>query len=152
MLRNSFLVTLLLLASLVRLTPVAASGGRTPESDKQSLTALEDEWLNARDAATLDRILAPDFVHPVSAGLFLTKAQNIDWLMKHLRPATRKEHLDHMQVRIYGEVGIVNGILITTTENGKELDRLLFTDVFEYRDGRWQAVNAQETRVGAASN
>jgi hypothetical protein len=35
---------------------------------------------------------------------------------------------------------------------GKELDRSVFTDVFAYREGRWQAVNAQENRVeGRAS-
>jgi hypothetical protein len=89
--RNYFFVSLLFLAGVVRTTlPAAASDARTPEADKQTLTALEKEWLNARDAATLDRILASDFVHPVAPGYLLTKAQNIDWLMKHLRlPAVR---------------------------------------------------------------
>jgi hypothetical protein len=45
----------------------------------------------------------------------------------------------------------MNGLLIATDENGKELSRWLFTDVFVRRDGRWQAVNAQETPVAAVS-
>lgn len=152
MFRNYFFVSLLFLAGVVRTTlPAAASDARTPEADKQTLTALEKEWLNARDAATLDRILASDFVHPVAPGYLLTKAQNIDWLMKHLRPASRQERLERLQVRLYGDTGIMNGLLIATDENGKELSRWLFTDVFVRRDGRWQAVNAQETPVAAVS-
>jgi hypothetical protein len=44
-------------------------------------------------------------------------------------------------------VGIVNGTVITSDGHGKEVDRTVFTDVFAYHDGRWQAVNAQENRV-----
>jgi len=34
--------------------------------------------------------------------------------------------------------------LRTADERGQETSRGVFTDVFAYRDGRWQAVNAQE--------
>jgi hypothetical protein len=44
-------------------------------------------------------------------------------------------------------VGIVNGSVIATNDSGKVLDRTMFTDVFVFRDGRWQAVNAQENKV-----
>lgn len=36
--------------------------------------ALEHARLQARDGMTLARILAPDFVHPVPSGAFLTRA------------------------------------------------------------------------------
>ena len=122
---------------------------RTPESDEQAIRTLEEQWLHARDAATLDRILASDFVHPVAQGVFLTKAEHIDWYVKHLPPPTRKTRFDHLQVRIYADTAIANGIVIASDESGKETDRSLFTDVFVYREGRWQAVNAQENRVMA---
>jgi len=48
---------------------------------------------------------------------------------------------------LYGDVGIANGSVIATDASGKELDRTMFTDVFVYRDGRWQAINAQENSV-----
>ena len=48
---------------------------------------------------------------------------------------------------MYGDVGIVNGIVVTSDENGKQLDRTIFTDVFAWREGRWQAINAQENKV-----
>jgi hypothetical protein len=52
-----------------------------------------------------------------------------------------------MQVRVYGDVGVVNGIVLTTDEQGREVERTIFTDVFVRRNGRWEAVNAQENAV-----
>jgi hypothetical protein len=81
---------------------------------------------------------------PVPQGLFLSKAEPIDWFVKHLPPANRKTRFDHMLVRIYGDTGVVHGMVIASDETGKEVGRTVFTDIFVYRDGRWQAVNAQE--------
>jgi hypothetical protein len=53
--------------------PRFAHPTRDADSDRKALVALEDGWLHARDAGTLDRILADDFVHPVAPGLFLSK-------------------------------------------------------------------------------
>jgi predicted GNAT superfamily acetyltransferase len=50
-------------------------------------------------------------------------------------------------VRVYGDCGIVNGIVVASDEHGQDLDRTIFTDVFAYREGRWQAVNAQENHM-----
>jgi len=125
----------------------SAHSGRNADSDKKELLALEDEWLHARDAQTLDRILAEDFVDPVAQGAFLTKTEHIDWFTKHLPPVGRKTRFDHLQVRLYGDTAIVNGMVIATDESGKELDRSIFTDVLVFRDRRWQAVNAQENKV-----
>ena len=121
---------------------------RSVESNRTALLSLEDEWLHARDAATLGRILSEDFVHPAPQGLFLSKAEHIDWFVKHLPPANRKTRFDRMLVRIYGDTGVVNGMVIASDESGKEVGRTVFTDIFVYRDGRWQAVNAQENEVG----
>ena len=120
---------------------------RSVDSDRQALIALENEWLVAREAATLDRILAEDFVHPVPSGDFLTKAQHIDWFKRHPPPANLKFAFGRLDVRLYGNVGIANGTVVTSDETGKELSRNVFTDVFAFRNGRWQAINAQETDV-----
>lgn len=120
---------------------------RTAERDRQALIDLENEWLNTNDAQTLDRILASDFVHPVFTGDFLTKAHHIEWSTKHPRPANIKVRFERLDIRLYGEISIANGIVVTSDENGKEIGRNVFTDVFAYRDGRWQAINGQETDV-----
>jgi hypothetical protein len=123
---------------------------RTTDKDRQALIALEDSWLRGEhDAATLERILAADFVHCVSTGDLLTKTQHIYYSTKYLPPPGLKQRFDNLTVRLYGDVGVVNGIVVTSDEHGKDVDRTIFTDVFAYRDGRWQAINAQENRVAA---
>jgi hypothetical protein len=115
--------------------------------DRETLTRLENEWLHAKDAATLDRILAPDFVHVIPADHFLTKREHIDWFGKHPPPENRRTKFEQFRVRFYGNTAIVNGSVIATDDNGKEVDRTMFTDVFVFRQGRWQAVNGQENDV-----
>jgi hypothetical protein len=133
-------------ASLIAL-PMIQSDTRTSPGDRASLEAVELEWLHAEhDRATLDRVLADDFVHPVAAGVFLTKAQHIDWVVAHPPPVDRRQRFDRLVIRTYGDVGIVTGMVIAQAPDGRE-DRSVFTDVFVKRDGRWQAVNAQENAV-----
>jgi len=138
---------LVLLAVLSSSQSHAFQTARSPEAARKTLLALEDEWLHARDAATLGWILADDFVHPVSQGVFLSKAEHIEWYVQHLPPLDRKTRFEQVRVRIYGDTAVVNGVVIASDESGKEVERSVFTDVFVYRDGRWQAVNAQENRV-----
>jgi len=121
-----------------------AQTARDPAKDRDAVTALEQEWLHAKDAATLDRILASDFVHVIPFDHFLTQQEHIDWFVKHPEPKDRHTRFDKLNVRLYGNVAIVNGSVIATDDSGKELDRTMFTDVFVFRNGRWQAVNGQE--------
>ena len=121
---------------------------RTVESDREALIALENKWLRSEHSATeLDSILASDFVHPVVTGDLLNKAQHIHFSSAHLPPANLQNHFDWLKVRLYGDVGIVNGLVVTTNDKGEEVRRTVFTDVFVYRDQRWQAINAQENEV-----
>ncbi|HYL65386.1 MAG TPA: hypothetical protein VE077_22435 [Candidatus Methylomirabilis sp.] len=52
------------------------------------------------------------------------------------------KHFEDMHVRVYGDVGIVNGIVVS--EAGRNVQKTVFTDVFVRRSGEWQAVNAQK--------
>jgi Domain of unknown function (DUF4440) len=121
---------------------------RTPAMDRKAVEALEQEWLaGTSDRATLERILAPDFAHPVTAGIVLTKQQHIGWAVKHPRPANRKARFEELNVRLYGDAAIANGIVEETDLSGGDAKRTIFTDVFVYRHGRWVAVNAQENAI-----
>jgi hypothetical protein len=120
---------------------------RNVENDRRALMALEDEWLaKLRDSTTLERILAPDFQHVIESGAFLTKAQHIAWCVAHPLPATHKAHFEKLQVRFVGDIGIASGI-VSSSEGSARASRSVFTDVFAFRSGRWQAVHAQETRM-----
>ena len=47
-----------------------------------------------------------------------------------------------LRVRIFGTVGIATGIVVH--ESAGKVRKTAFTDVFAYREGKWQAVSAQE--------
>ena len=130
-------------------SPVLAQSPSPDNQDQAALIALENEWLaNLHNPAVLEKILASDFVHPLPTGDFVTKAQHIQFSSTHPPPPNRKQRFDQMRVRVYGDVGIVNGIVLTTDEQGREVERTIFTDDFVRRNRRWEAVNAQENAVG----
>ena len=122
----------------------------TPGTDQQrALEALEQRWLGVEDdPSALESILADDFIHVLPMG-FVTKREQIDYMRAHPAPkdATTRR-FDDLRVRVYGIAGVVTGIVVATAPDGKT-DRTAFTDVFAFRDGRWQAVNAQELPLGA---
>jgi hypothetical protein len=76
------------------------------------------------------------------------RTNTFSFLSEHSAGGKRPEkRFEDLHVRVYGETGIVNGAVIETTDRGER--KTLFTDVFAYRDGKWQAVSAQELPVVA---
>ena len=141
-------------SALLPLVLLSCHVSRRPKSDedsKQELLALENRWLQVEDdPAALEGILAADFLHVVP-GAIITKDQHLQFLRNHPAGGQHPEkHFEDLHVRVYGEAGIVNGAVIETTEHGKR--KTLFTDVFAYRDGKWQAVSAQELPVTTDSS
>ena len=132
--------------------PVLYQADRGPgsrEDPKRDLQDLENRWLQVEnDPDALESILAPDFLHVIPVGI-ITKEEQLAFMRKHPAPRQNAEkHFEDMHIRVYENLGIVNGMVV---EAGPGTNRkTLFTDVFVYRDGKWQAVNAQE--LPAASN
>jgi len=136
---------MILFALSVAMSPKFMSAQR---DDRAAIESIEREWLaHESDQATLEQILAPDFAHPVSAGVMLTKQQHIDWAVHHPKPGDSVSRFLTLKIRIYGNVAIANGI-VEQTRAGGDASRTIFTDVFVYRDSKWQAVNAQENAIG----
>src|SRR4030081_2840699 len=135
------------LIALLAIGSIAAAAA-SPETDKQANRHLEQDWLDhGSDRATLERILADDFLHAVSAGIFLSKQQHIDWSVKHPRAASRKAVFETLKVRIYGDTAVATGIVHDTDLSGGDHQRSIFTDVFARRKRQWQAVSAEENAV-----
>ena len=136
---------------LVSLSCHIARAPKSDESSKQELLALENRWLQSEeDPGALETILAPDFLHVIS-GSIITKDEQLRFLREH--PANGQQadkHFEDLHVRVYGNAGVVNGSVIAKTGHGER--KTLFTDVFVYRDGEWQAVSAQELPVTTGSS
>lgn len=111
---------------------------------QHDLLLLEQHWLESEnDADKLEPILADDFVHVWPTG-FVTKSEQLDFIRRHGMPLPAVHRLEDLKVRIYGTVGIVNGTVVGQETTGSPERKTLFTDVFAFRNGKWQAVNAQE--------
>ncbi|MGE5325289.1 MAG: nuclear transport factor 2 family protein [Actinomycetota bacterium] len=112
---------------------------------KRDLLALEQKWLQAEnDPGVQEQILADDFVHALPSG-FISKKDQVDYLRRTKQPANHlRKHFENLKVRIYGTAGVVNGIVVAVDKSGAPVRQTVFTDVFAYRHGRWQAVNSQE--------
>src|SRR5262249_55414421 len=100
---------------LIVSTTATASTGDDASKEERALTDLENSWLKSgHDAAALEKILASDFVHPVATGNFLTKTEHIYYSNK-FRPTTDlNKRFDNVKVRLYGDVGIVNGVVVAS--------------------------------------
>jgi hypothetical protein len=118
---------------------------RDDEPAKRELVTLEQRWLQGEDdPATQEQILADDFVHVLPSGM-ISKKDQIDFVRSRKRSADElRRHFEQLRIRIYGTVGVVNGMVVATDKSGAAVRKTIFTDVFAYRDGTWQAVNAQE--------
>ena len=127
-------------------------GQATPEvSVEQTLMQLERDWSQAslkKDIDTLNKIMADDWVNIDFQGKAVTKAQTIANLKSGL-PATQAAGLGEMKVRVFGDSAIVTGSDTGKSgSKGKEvIEKYLWTDVFVRRNGRWQAVASQSTKV-----
>lgn len=146
---SAFLVCFVVLA----MAAVTRPHINPPGKDEQGLLAMEDEWVNAAGPDVLDRIYAPDFCHIISDGRMASKNAELSYLRKQKAPASTQRpaaqkahrHFEDMKARIYGDIGVVNGRTVVSDEHGTPIRKTSFTDVFLWRDGRWQAINAQET-------
>lgn len=145
--RTSVVAIVCVVASLGAIGAVAGAQSPSVRADSDTVVSLEHTWLASGDSATLERILASDFLHPVFTGDIIDKAEHIAFVAKHPRPASVHTRFERLDVRLYGPTAIATGIVDATQDGKAGVRRTVFTDVFVKRGGRWQAVSAQETEV-----
>lgn len=148
----ALLILFCLLWILVFAQSVAGKHEDNTSDQKAAVARVEDHWLNSLNNANVDTvadILADDFIRPApDSGQFVTKADLISYYRSHLKPITPdRRRIDDMTVSVYGNSAIARGLVIRSAVNGRVISKLLFTDVFVQRNGKWQAVSAQENPV-----
>ena len=148
-----------LIASVVLATSALAFG-QAQKSDAASveatLTQIERDWSQVgankanidADTKTMDRIMADDWVGLDFLGNANTKTQAIANL-KSGSATTQSIELGPLKVRVFGNTAIVTGSdTEKSTYKGKDSSgKYVWTDVFVNRNGRWQAVASESTKV-----
>jgi ketosteroid isomerase-like protein len=127
---------------------------RSAADDEKAVEALDVEYQAAvkqNDVATMDRILADDFVLVTGLGKTYTKADLLDearskrTVYEHQEDSARK-------VRVWGDTAVVTALLWAKgTEGGKAFDyKLWFSDTYVRTPTGWRYVLAQaSTRLPA---
>jgi ketosteroid isomerase-like protein len=121
------------------------------KSDQEILIQLEHDWdaaFHRHDAAFIDRILAEEFIVTYDNGARADRNVELQ-LAKSLNENIESSSLDEFIVKEFGNTAVVWFTLhLVGPVNGQRVQNdYRFTDVFVLRDGRWQCVSSQSTRV-----
>lgn len=129
--------------------PPGPTATSTPSSanTQAEVFALENEWtkaLVARDTAAFRRLTVPGFVY-TEDNVVMTQDELINVI------ATSPDTVEwagneEMKLYDYSPTAIVTGILVVKARGkGKQYtNRYRFTDIWLNRDGKWQAIAAQD--------
>jgi ketosteroid isomerase-like protein len=119
-----------------------------PEEDEAvlELHELNAEYIRAfveSDAAWYEEHLSCDFVCTRADGRRIGKDEFLG--LAAAGPGVADVSYDEVDVRPLGEVALVHGVTHYVRDGSPASTR--YTDVWHFRDGRWQAVAAQLTTV-----
>jgi uncharacterized protein (TIGR02246 family) len=143
-------------ASTFAFTQTNSGGAGQDTKIEQEIRRLEREWFDSYvrgDRAAFDRIVADDAVMTYGNGKVGNKSEAIAEI-KAPADASYSLTSDDVKVRVYGDTAIVTGrVTEKGTFNGRSLNsQSRYTDVWVKRNGRWQVVAAQNTRLPQESS
>lgn len=126
-----------------------ASAHLPPEQESQAyIIESEGEWAALavrRGPAALERILAEDYSGVSGEGTVRTKAQEIAYW--NALPLAASAEPPKTALRLFGGTAIFQGDQLLLPAAGAAPVRILWTDVWMFRDGRWQVVASQNATV-----
>ena len=127
----------------------AAAPARSPERDAAEVAALDTAYQAAveqNDAATMDRILADDFVLVLGTGSVHDKAELLaEARSKAITWDVQREIDGSQKVRVWGDTAVATAKLrVKGTRDGKAFDRTLwFSDTYVRTASGWRYVFGQ---------
>jgi ketosteroid isomerase-like protein len=147
-----------LLAPAIALLGAAGSAQTTSSAaDAQAVAALDTRYQAAvakNDAATMDRILADDFVLVTGKGKVFTKTDLLNEARSGKTVYERQEEIEQ-KVRVWGDTAVVTALLWVkgAGEEKKAFDyKLWFSDTYVRTPSGWRYVFGQASIPLPASN
>ena len=133
------------------LPALAADCPKNQPRTETALINIENTWADAlsrKDADAVACLLSDEFEDADVDGSLKTRAQTLANIPNR-KPGTN--HLSEMRAYVEGNFGFTRGLAELVDASGKVIARVRFTDVFTYRDGRWQALAGHESLLSQAS-
>jgi Domain of unknown function (DUF4440) len=146
-------VKILILLAVLPTLALSLSAADCPKNQPKSeatLIQIEERWaaaLSHKDADTVGCMLAEEFEDVDVDGSLHTRSQTLEHIPNKKRGTNQ---LSEMRAFVEGNLGFTRGLATLVDAAGKVVARVRFTDVFIYRDGRWQALAGQESLLGSA--
>ena len=130
----------------------AAAQAQPGTTDEQTLVELERAWneaFYAKDVEFLDTLLAEEFVATYDDGTLGDRNRELE-LSASFNQRVISANQEDFTVRVYGDAAVVWFTLrLVGLRQGQRAEvAFRYTDVWVRRDGRWQCVSTQSTRVG----
>jgi ketosteroid isomerase-like protein len=130
------------------------TAGAAPINTKgMSVKDMENAWeaaVASHSFATVDGMVAADFVGVSSKGKFVNRSQMLSEF-KGDKDTYKSAKNEKLNVKMFGpNVAVVTGRAreVGTGKDGKAFDRaFLFTDTWMMRSGKWQCIASQVTKV-----
>lgn len=142
-----FAIWMLILSSLAYAAPCPT----TQAKNGDALVQIEQAWarsLEQSDIAPLGCILAAEFEDAGPDGKLTDRATTLAKAAEHR--AVHHE-LSKMQAHVQDDFGYIRGLATASNAQGKTVATVRFTDVYVYREGRWQCVAGHESMLAEAS-
>jgi hypothetical protein len=136
-------------ASAIVVRPLPA---QDVKSDQEVLIELERKWdaaFHSQDAAFIETLLADEFIATYGDGSRGDKTKELA-LARDFNQQVDSSRLDDFIVKIYRDTAVVwfTQYLVGPVKGQPTEVRYQYMDVWVVRDGRWQAVASQSTRLG----
>ena len=125
------------------LTGADATAHVPSRSETESYIRRSAEQWAASDAAAMATFLADDYEGVASAGEVRNKARQLE-LAAQPSPYTGSR-IDYVNFRHFGSTVIAQGAETLTRGDGGPDRRLIWTDIWMFRNGRWQVVASQDS-------
>jgi len=131
----------------------SAFAGDCPKNQPKTeaaLIELEQNWaaaLSRKDTDAVACLVADEFEDADVDGSLHTRNQMLEHIPNR---KSGTNQLSEMRAHVEGNSGFTRGLATLVDASGKVVARVRFTDVFIYRDGRWQALAGQESLLSEA--